>query len=213
MQRRYILLSLILGLSGLLGRAEFRAHAAGEPGSEPSPAASLSGTFLTEAGTAPKHAVVYLEGVPAGSFTVPTDKPTISQRGARFRPEFLVVSVGQSVEMPNDDRITHNVFSVSPPKKFDLGHYPQGQTRTVRFEKAGIVELFCNIHENMQATIVVTPSPHYSLVSESGQWSIESVPAGKYRLIAYSAGVGQETVAVELKPGERSAVNVKLQSK
>src|SRR5262249_12598292 len=111
-----------------------------------------TGTITGALGPAvPKEGVVWLEGAPATAWAVPKDAALISQRGARFKPEFLVVAAGQTVNMPNDDRITHNVFSVSPPKKFDLGHYPQGQSKAVRFDNPGVVDLFCNIHENMHA--------------------------------------------------------------
>lgn len=211
MQKRTILLSLLLSLSGpAFSGADVHA---GEPTAEPSPAGSVSGTLLLESGAPPKSAVVYVEGVPASQFAVPTEKLTISQRGARFRPEFLVAVAGQSVDMPNDDRITHNVFSVSPTKKFDLGHYPQGQLRTVKFDKPGIIELFCNIHENMQAVIVVTPSPHFSTLGADGSWNIGSIPPGKYKLIAFAPGVGQESTPVEIKSGQAITVNLKLTGK
>jgi plastocyanin len=142
---------------------------------------------------APKHAVVWLEGVPAASWTLPATTPVMSQRGAKFAPDFLVVVVGQTVRMPNDDRLIHNVFSISTPKKFDLGHYSQGESRSVTFEKPGIVDLFCNIHENMHATIVVVPSTFYAVADDSGHFSIRGVPPGTYTVRAYSPDAGAGT--------------------
>lgn len=187
------------------------------PGPVPPPAlakptAALSGTVLSAAGVPPKRGVVYLEGALPSSPT-PPERPMISQRGARFRPDFLVITVGQTVSMPNDDRIVHNVFSVSPAKRFDLGHYSQGEARSVAFDKPGIIELFCNIHENMQAVLVVAPSRFYSLVGEDGRWSIAEPPAGKYRLVAYSPELGQDSVAIELSPGGSVVHNFKLKDR
>lgn len=150
-----------------------------------SPLFTLRGTLRAEDGSIPKQAVVFLEGIAASAFSVPKEPLLISQRGARFRPDFAVAVVGQIVELPNDDRIVHNVFSVSPIKKFDLGHYGQGEKRSIRFERAGIAELFCNIHETMQGVILVVPSPHFSLAGADGSFSIGGVPSGKYQAVAY----------------------------
>jgi plastocyanin len=171
-----------------------------------------SGTLVGAVGpTAPKQAVVWLEGVPASAWALPKETTTLSQRGARFTPEFLVITVGQSVAMPNDDRITHNVFSVSATKKFDLGHYPQGESRTVKFERAGVVDLFCNIHENMHAVIVVVPSTFYALADASGAFTLSRVPPGHYKLSAYAVegGTGSTEVTVTAGASTHVALNVK----
>jgi plastocyanin len=157
----------------------------------------------------PAHAVVWLEGVPAGSWQTPRDTPVVSQRGARFSPDFVVVVAGQTVQMPNDDRITHNVFSVSPAKKFDLGHYPQGESRTVKFEKPGIVELFCNIHENMHATVVIVPSTFYAQPGSAGQATIAKVPPGNYHLVLWTPD-GTQNVSLTVKADAVARVELKL---
>jgi plastocyanin len=160
----------------------------------------------------PPHAVAWLEGVPNGAWSVPKETPVVSQRGARFSPDFVVVVAGQNVQMPNDDRITHNVFSVSPAKKFDLGHYPQGESRTVKFDKPGIVELFCNIHENMHATIVIVPSTFYAQPGSDGQAAIAKVPAGSYHLVLWTPD-GTQTVPVTVKADVPTRVELKLRGK
>ncbi len=153
----------------------------------PAPAAlfTVRGTLRSEDGSVPKQAAVFLEGIAASALGIPKEPLLISQRGARFRPDFAVAVVGQPVDLPNDDRIVHNVFSVSPIKKFDLGHYGQGEKRSIRFDRAGVAELFCNIHETMQGVILVVPSPHFSLVGADGSFSIGGVPSGKYQVAAY----------------------------
>jgi plastocyanin len=152
-------------------------------------------------GPVPKHAVVWLEGVPAGSWSPPGQTPVMSQRGAKFAPDFLVVVVGQTVKMPNDDRLIHNVFSISAPKKFDLGHYSQGESRSVTFEKPGVIDLFCNIHENMHATIVVVPSTFFAVTDDAGHFVIRGVPAGNYTVRAYSPDAGGASSTVKVGSG------------
>jgi plastocyanin len=151
-----------------------------------------------------KHAVVWLEGAPAGSWSPPKEVPLISQRGARFQPEFVVITVGQTIGMPNDDRIVHNVFSVSSPKKFDLGHYAQGDARAVKFDKPGVIDLFCNIHDNMHATVVVVPSSFYAVAGADGGFTIAHVPPGVYKAVAFSPEAGTETQTVRVAATGRS---------
>lgn len=158
----------------------------------------------------PKHAVVWLEGGNLASGGHSKSTPTISQRGARFQPEFLVLTAGQTLVMPNDDRIVHNVFSVSPPKRFDLGHYPEGDSRSVRFETPGVVDLFCNIHDNMHATIVVTPSRFYAIAGSDGHFTIAHVPAGAYRAVAYSPESAIATTSLSVTGGATASVNLAL---
>jgi plastocyanin len=160
----------------------------------------------------PAHSVVWLEGVPAGSWQAPRCETTGVSRGARFAPEFVVIVAGQTVQMPNDDRITHNVFSVSPAKKFDLGHYPQGESRTVKFDKPGVVELFCNIHENMHATVVIVPSIFYAQPGADGQATIAKVPPGNYRLVWWTPD-GSQNVAVTVKAEAVARVELKPRGK
>ena len=122
--------------------------------------------------------VVFLDGdgAPAGA---PPERLAIRQRNARFEPEFLVATVGQRVEMPNDDTIFHNVFSFSRPNHFDLGIYPSGELRTLRFEHAGLVKIYCSIHESMSGAILVAPSPWFDTASAAGRFRIEGVPPGE----------------------------------
>lgn len=155
-----------------------------------------------------KHVAVWLEGaLPPPSLR---ERVAISQRSARFVPDFVVVAVGQTVDMPNDDRMSHNVFSVSPTKKFDLGHYPQGESRSVKFDRVGVVDLFCNIHENMHATVVVAPSGFFASVAPSEQFTIARVPPGTYTLVAFAPGAGQKSSTVTVTAGAASTVRVSL---
>lgn len=171
---------------------------------------TLRGSLLAADGSVPKQAAVVVEGIAASAFSVPSAPLVISQRGARFRPDFSVAVVGQLVELPNDDRIIHNVFSVSPIKKFDLGHYGQGERRSVRFERSGAVEVFCGIHETMQGLIIVAPSPHFALVGPDGSFAIPAVPPGKYQLVAYTRSGAQARQPVEVGVEEAAPISLTL---
>src|SRR5437879_889270 len=100
--------------------------------------------------------VVFLEG-DSSSADAPVRTELLQQNG-RFEPQILIIPVGSTVSFPNADPIFHNVFSLSKAKRFDLGYYPAGQTRVVKFDEAGVVQVYCHLHPNMYAAIVVVPN-------------------------------------------------------
>ena len=106
----------------------------------------------------------------------------IEQRDKRFVPHVLVIQVGTEIDFPNQDPFFHNVFSVYDGKTFDLGLYANGESRPVRFDRPGISYLFCNIHPQMSAVIVAVNTPHFTVSSLDGMYSINNVPAGNYEL-------------------------------
>lgn len=127
--------------------------------------------------------VVLLEGGPPAQ-TQPLTA-VLNQRGQRFAPGLLVVPVGSTVVFPNEDPIFHNIFSLSKTKQFDLGYYPQGQSRAVRFERNGVVQVYCHIHPSMYAAIVVTDSPWHARPAEDGSFGWDGIPGGMYQLVAW----------------------------
>jgi plastocyanin len=132
--------------------------------------------------------IVYLEG-PGLKSSSPA-VATLAQRKRRFDPEILVVPVGSTVSFPNDDPIFHNVFSLSKVKQFDLGYYPAGQTRTVKFDKPGIVQVYCHIHPDMSAAIVILSTPFWAHPESGGQFNFPNVPPGNYDLVAWHRSAG-----------------------
>jgi plastocyanin len=102
----------------------------------------------------------------------------ITTRNRRFAPRTLAVPVGSSVSFPNQDAIQHNVFSLSPGNRFDLGRYGKGQSRSQKLGTAGVVRLFCNVHRDMAATVLVLDTPYFARVGAQGEFVIEGAPAG-----------------------------------
>jgi plastocyanin len=143
--------------------------------------------------------VIYLEGpVSADQNSGAPATQQIQQLDRRFVPDMVVVPVGSTVSFPNMDPIFHNIYSLSKPKSFDLGSYDKGETRKVTFTKPGIVEVYCHLHPNMAATVVVTPNRWYARPDSSGQYRIPNVPPGQYTVVAWhkTGGFFRKTVVI-----------------
>lgn len=144
----------------------------------------LAGNIVGKVKGISGNVIVWVEGVK--QFSVPTAKPSFSQRGMVFFPSLLVIVAGQTVQMPNDDTVVHNVYSFSPAKKFNLGMYPRGENKEVLFENPGVVELFCSIHKQMKGKILIVPNPFYDRIGSSETYKINSLPPGTYTLKLWS---------------------------
>jgi plastocyanin len=152
--------------------------------------------------------VVVLEGG-----TLPSKPPVtavLDQRNGRFEPEIAIVPVGSAIDFPNFDPIFHNVFSLSKTQPFDLGFYPKGQSRTVKLNHAGIVQVYCHIHANMYAAIIVTSSPWYGRPSADGSFSWNDVPAGHYRLTAWHKIAGLYKTEVDVPESGKVEVSIQV---
>jgi plastocyanin len=148
------------------------------------------------------HVVVYLEGPPsANPVTV-----TMEQKDRRFEPDLLVIPAGSTVSFPNFDPIFHNVFSLSKPKSFDLGNYAKGQTRTVKFPAPGLVFVYCHLHPNMAASILISPNAWSTRADASGGFTLTGVPPGKYTIVAWHKTAGAVRQPVEV--GEQGAADI-----
>lgn len=112
----------------------------------------------------------------------PKNNLRMVQKNKEFMPHLLVIPAGSSVEFPNLDPFYHNVFSLFNGKRFDLGLYDAGATRSVRFEREGVSYLFCNIHPEMAAVIVALKSPYYGISSANGSVTLHDIPPGRYHL-------------------------------
>lgn len=126
--------------------------------------------------------VVWLEPVSGPSPQTPRRTYTINQKNKRFTPHVQVMPVGGELSLPNGDVIFHNAFSTFSGQPFDTGLYPPGGSQKILFRRSGVVRIFCNIHSNMSAVVVVTPTPWFALSGKDGKFSISDVPAGEYQL-------------------------------
>lgn len=144
--------------------------------------------------------VVYVQGEIAGPIR-PSGPPRLSQRGETFHPGLLVVPRGTTVAFPNEDPVFHNVFSYSRPKRFDLGRYRRGESKDVRFDRAGYVKVLCEVHKWMRAGVLVVDNPFYAVVAEDGRFRLEQVPAGRHLLVAEAFDRRTEPRAIEVPAG------------
>ena len=109
-------------------------------------------------------------------------KLQLVQKNKSFNPHLVVVQVGSSVAFPNKDPFFHNVFSLFEGKRFDLGLYEAGTSRTVNFDREGISYIFCNIHPEMSGVVVALKTPYYGISDARGSVTIPDVPPGRYEL-------------------------------
>jgi plastocyanin len=148
------------------------------------------------------RSVVYLESAPRGAFeTSDGGHAVMDQRNETFVPHVLAITTGTTVDFPNSDRFYHNVFSLSKTKTFDLGRYAAGHSRPVRFDRPGIVRVFCDIHSHMNAFILVFSHPFFGLTDAEGRYRIESVPPGTYGVIAWNEGMSSDARPVTVPDG------------
>ncbi len=122
----------------------------------------------------------------------------IDQKNLRFVPHVLAIQRGTTVQFPNNDPLKHNVFSISPTKRFNLGMYSQGESKAVSFDRAGIVELLCNVHLEMSAYIVVVPNHYFAQAAADGRFRITGIPAGHHRLRCWHERLAPQFLEVDV---------------
>jgi len=132
-----------------------------------------------------QNVVVYLQSAPAHRAASPGPSPAMAQVRMTFVPHVLPVVKGTTVEFPNEDTVFHNVFSLSKVATFDLGRFPQGTSKSVRFTMPGVVKVFCHIHSDMSAVVVVLDNPYFATPDRQGRFAIEGIPPGEYTVVAW----------------------------
>lgn len=170
----------------------------------------VKGTVTITVGGSPKAnksgAVVYLEKVPG---TPPQQKnATIRQREKQFDPPLTIVVKGTTVDFPNEDKIFHNVFSVSRPARFDLGLYKSGTQKSVEMKRAGVVDVYCNIHPEMVAKVKVLDNAYYTITGADGSFTIDGVPAGEYPIVAWLQTGDEVRGTVKIEAGKTAEVKL-----
>jgi plastocyanin len=152
--------------------------------------------------------IVYVVGFSEQPSTT-ASAATITQKGRKFVPDLVAITVGQSVSFPNGDSFLHNVFSQSPPRKFDLGSFKKGETKDKQFPNAGVIDVYCNIHPEMAATILVLPNQRHTRAASDGSFAIDGVPAGRWTVFAYSRRATKPvSAAVTVTDGADATVNL-----
>ena len=144
---------------------------------------------------------VYLEKV-QGKFQPPKKNPVILQKNQSFQPPMLAVLQGSMVEFPNEDDVFHSAFSFSPSNPFDLGIYGEGDDQEFQMKNPGVVEVFCNIHDNMQTNIIVLENPYFSMTTNASTYKIEGVPEGTYKITAWLSPDVVKSKTVSVKAGK-----------
>jgi plastocyanin len=146
--------------------------------------------------------VVYVEAIPGKTFP-PPDKPVVvDQKGLLFQPHIMVVQAGATVEFLNSDKVAHNIFwpSISGNKKMshNMGTWPSGQKRAFKFDSPGVVPLLCNVHPEMSAYVVVTPTPFFAQTDDDGEYKIANLPDGQYNVAAWHEGMKVQSKPVKI---------------
>ncbi len=173
---------------------------------------SVRGRLLVPPGTPAAPAeplLVFLEPLDAAS---PPAEPgavgvvRASERG--LAPAVLAVAAGQSVRFANDAELYHRPFSYSESNAFDVGVLRRGDSKSVRFQHAGVVRVYCSLHPSEGAVVFVAPSPYFATFQPPGSYEIRDVPPGRYRLRAWSESAAAEARAVTVRPGAAVAVGI-----
>ena len=180
-------------------------------------AGNIKGAVKVKGLRTPENILVYLSKAPPATEDLSKAKFVMDQRNLEFVPQVLPVLVGATVDFPNNDKVDHNVFSMSRTKKFNLGSYTAGESKSVVFDKPGIVELRCDVHAEMAAYILVMKNPYFAVTDKQGQFEIpdsshleqtgltgvKDLPPGKYFIKSWHQKLkSQKQAVVVLENGE-----------
>ena len=147
----------------------------------PVTAGDLHGKVVCKGARDCADAVVYLAAVPGKTFPAPKEHAKMDQKNLMFTPHVLPVLVGTTVDFLNSDTVLHNVFSPDAcADKFNLGTWPQGETKTYTFKKECAAVLLCKVHPEMEAYVVAVPTPFFATAQADGSYRIPDVPDGSY---------------------------------
>ncbi len=173
-----------------------------------------AGTIHGKVSGAKGESVVYIDAIPGKTFPAPTQHALMDQKGLMFMPHLLVVEKGTSVDFRNNDSVEHNVFWPSISGNKSLGHnmgtWPRGQQRSFKFDSAGVVPLFCNVHPDMAGYIIVSPTPYFATTNSAGMFTIENVPNGTYKLTAWNEAGKGKTQSVQVTVSGDAEANITL---
>jgi plastocyanin len=175
-------------------------------------AATLVVAVQTSDGRPLGGAVVTIHSLSATDHPATPVNAIMDQVDRAFVPDVLVIPPGSTVEFPNSDSVSHQIYSFSAAKKFQLPLYRGKRYPPVRFDQVGFVTLGCNIHDSMHAYVLVTDAPYFGRTDSKGSWSVD-VPRGAYRVTVWHPRV-RETAQAEremtIGDADRTAVTLRL---
>jgi len=156
-----------------------------------------------------KNVVVYLRNA-RSRLPLPIVRQQIRQENESFVPRVIAITRGSSVDFPNSDSFFHNVFSLSSAANFDLGQFARGQVRRQVFNKPGLVKVYCHIHSQMSASILVLDHPYFAIPDVDGTFALNGVPPGSYTIVGWHERVGERSDVIEVLPGRAASVDLAL---
>lgn len=171
---------------------------------------SLSGTVQAPVAKFRANTVVYVKQGPAAPSVEKTVK--MDQKGLVFVPRVLPIQKGWTVEFLNSDPVAHTVFTVDG-EKYDLGTWPQGQTRKYQFKKSGVYRQLCRVHDDMIAFIVVLDTPWFAVSDKAGAFTLNGLPPGTYTLGVWHEKLGSADFQVQVTAGQAAKADVTLKAK
>lgn len=164
--------------------------------------AALAGTIHGKVSGVNGESVVYVEAIAGQTFPAPAQHIVIDQKGLMFVPHIVAVEQGTTVDFLNSDSVAHNVFWISVGGNKKLGHnlgtWPKGQKQAFKFDNPGVVPLLCNVHPEMSAYIIVSPTPYFATTDKSGEYKVENVPDGVYSVTAWHEGAKSKSNPVKV---------------
>jgi plastocyanin len=164
--------------------------------------AASAGTISGQVSGVAGQSVVYVDTISGKTFPAPTQHPVIDQKSLVFQPHVTAVQLGTTVDFLNSDSVAHNVFwtSIGGNKKLNhnLGTWPKGDRKSFKFDTPGAVPILCNVHPEMSAYLVVTPTPYFVISDQAGNYKIENVPDGSYTVIAWHEGAKNQSKPVSV---------------
>ncbi|MDQ3350071.1 MAG: carboxypeptidase regulatory-like domain-containing protein [Acidobacteriota bacterium] len=184
---------LLLSVNSGSGSGAANGAIRGRVSAQSGPAAAVPRVTVADVGAPRQHlpvdrrSVVYLDPAPRAAFDVREEpRARMDQRKEMFVPHVLAIVAGTTVDFPNSDLTYHNVFSLSKTRSFDLGRYAVGRSKAVRFDRPGIVRVFCDIHSHMSAYILVFAHRYFAVTDQEGRYRIDAVPPGTYTVMTWS---------------------------
>ena len=163
-------------------------------------AGDIHGTLTATGVRDSSDAVIYVDTIQGKTFPPPTAHARIDQKGLKFLPRVVPVLVGTTVDFLNSDSVLHNVFSPDAcADHFNLGTWPQGQTKTFTFKKACFAALLCRVHPEMEGFVAAVPTPYFAVTSPNGSYQIKDVPDGTYTVKVWHPKLKAASKSVTVK--------------